>query len=487
MQAWSIILEQAFIFLDKGDEMDKKIMRAYTTEMLGDTETPITLYRKYVGDGVGVLLESKEIQKGRYSFIAKDPFATIKAKDYDISLEENGEIKTEHMRALDFVKSYIENFVIVDGEDLPLIGGGFGTVAYDIIRQYEDLPNENPDNIGVPDVHLMFMNQLLIYDHYHQKIKLLVLDEDNLSGEIRAKAKLKNMKEEILKPYIHTEESDKEYGIKSIKANTSKEQYMQNVEKAKQYIYDGDIFQVVLSKKWELETDEHPFNLYRKLRSINPSPYLFYINFGEYQVAGSSPEMLVELRKDKVFTCPIAGTRRKTNDPSLDAELAKDLLEDEKERAEHVMLVDLGRNDMGRVSKVKSVKVTEFMQVHNYSHVMHLVSTVEGEKNEKEDAFSVLSSFLPAGTLSGAPKIRAMEIIDELEPEKRGVYGGAIGYFSYNGDMDTCIAIRTMLMKGGKVYLQAGAGITAKSDPEKEDEECENKIRALVKAIEGEI
>ena len=467
--------------------MDKKIVRAYTAEVLGDTETPITLYKKYVGDEIGVLLESKEIQKGRYSFIAKDPFATIKARDYEISLEENGIVKSEKMRALDFVKSYIERFEVVGSEDLPLVGGGFGTVAYDIVRQYEDLPNQNPDIIGVPDVHLMFMDQLIIYDHYHQKIKLLVLEQDNLSGEARAKDKLEKMKEEILKPYIHTHDFEKTYGIKSLKANTTKEEFMESVKKAKQYIYDGDIFQVVLSKRWELETDEHPFNLYRKLRSINPSPYLFYINFGDYQVAGSSPEMLVELKKEKIFTCPIAGTRRKTNNPSIDAELAKDLLADEKERAEHVMLVDLGRNDMGRVSKVKSVKVTEFMQVHNYSHVMHLVSTVEGEKKESEDAFSVLASFLPAGTLSGAPKIRAMEIIDELEPEKRGVYGGAIGYFSFNGDMDTCIAIRTMLMKDGKVYLQAGAGITAKSVAEKEDEECENKIRALVKAIEGEI
>ena len=258
-------------------------------------------------------------------------------------------------------------------------------------------------------------------------------------------------------------------------------------EKAKHYIHEGDIFQVVLSQRWTLESKENPFTLYRKLRALNPSPYLFYFNFGDYQVAGSSPEMLVELRKGKVYTCPIAGTRKRGRNDEEDRFLAEELLADPKEKAEHIMLVDLARNDMGRIAKIGTVKVTEFMEVHYYSHVMHLVSLVEGQKNENEDGFSVLSSFLPAGTLSGAPKIRAMEIIEELENTRRGIYGGAVGYFSFDGDMDMCIAIRTMVMKDGKIYMQAGAGITAESVPEKEFEESENKVRALLRAIEGEI
>ncbi len=255
------------------------------------------------------------------------------------------------------------------------------------------------------------------------------------------------------------------------------------VKKAKDYINAGDIFQVVLSKRWTMESKEHPFTLYRSLRSINPSPYLFYMNFGDYQVGGSSPEMLVELRNNKIYTCPIAGTRKRGANKNEDEILEKDLLNDEKEISEHIMLVDLARNDMGRVSKVSSVNVTEFMKVKYYSHVMHLVSVVEGVKSDKEDMFSILSNFLPAGTLSGAPKVRSMEIIEELEKEKRGIYGGAVGYFGFNGDMDMCIAIRTMVMSNGKVYMQAGAGITHESIDKNENEECENKVRALMRAI----
>ena len=256
---------------------------------------------------------------------------------------------------------------------------------------------------------------------------------------------------------------------------------------AKKYIYDGDIFQVVLSQRLTAETDQKPIDLYRKLRAINPSPYLLYLNFGDYQVAGSSPEMLVEVSGNKVKTCPIAGTRKRGKNLKEDIELAEGLLNDEKEIAEHTMLVDLARNDMGRVSKIGSVKVTELKQIHYYSHVMHIVSLVEGEKREDKDCFDVLSTFLPAGTLSGAPKIRAMEIIEELEEEKRGLYGGSIGYFSFNGNMDMCIAIRTMIIKDKKIYMQAGAGIVADSIPKNEYEESHNKVRALVKTIGGEV
>ncbi len=242
---------------------------------------------------------------------------------------------------------------------------------------------------------------------------------------------------------------------------------------------------MVLSQRWTIECNAHPFTLYRKLRQINPSAYQYYFNFGDYQIAGSSPEMLVSVRSNKVTTCPIAGTRKRGKDMADDAMLAQDLLDDPKEQAEHIMLVDLGRNDMGRVAEIGTVTVPQMMQVKNYSHVMHLVSLVEGQKKKEMDSFDVLSTFLPAGTLSGAPKIRAMEIIEELEPEVRGAYGGAIGYFGFDGDMDMCITIRTMLINEGKVYMQAGAGIVADSVPENEYEETVNKVKALMKVLKG--
>ncbi|HPT77071.1 MAG TPA: anthranilate synthase component I family protein [Defluviitaleaceae bacterium] len=264
----------------------------------------------------------------------------------------------------------------------------------------------------------------------------------------------------------------------------TKEEFIEKIKKAQKYMEEGDIYQIIISKRWTMETDEDAFVLYRRLRRINPSPYLYYLNFGDYQVAGSSPETLVELRKDRVYTCPIGGTRKRGKNHEEDEALKAELLNDEKDKAEHIMLIDLARNDMGKIAQIGSVQLTRYMDIHYYSHVMHMESQIEGIKNEKEDAFSILQSFLPAGTLSGVPKIRSIEIIDELEEEKRGIYGGAVGYISFDGDMDMAIAIRTMVIKDGKVYMQAGAGVVADSDPEKEDEESENKIMALLKAVE---
>ncbi len=461
-----------------------KTLKTFIREFSGDTETPITLFYKYVNNQKGFLLESRGNGKTNYSFMGKNPYAVLKGTD-KLTIEENGVTRQTEGKLLEGVREYIQSFNVESDENMSFLGGAVGHIGYDIIKQYEKLPDENPDNINTPTVNLMVFREFIVYDHLHDKIKLIVLDEEQNSQA--AQEVLDRMEQEI-KTAVPAEK----YAIKEIKgtkftSNTTKEEFEKKVEKCRKYIYDGDIFQVVPSQRFTAELDCDPLEVYRKLRAINPSPYLFYFNFGDYQVAGSSPEMLVEVQGDTVRTCPIAGTRKRGKDIFEDAALAEDLKNDPKERAEHLMLVDLARNDMGRISKIGSVKVTEFMQVHNYSHVMHLVSLVEGTKRENEDAFSVLSTFLPAGTLSGAPKIRAMEIIEELETEKRGIYGGAIGYFSFNGNMDTCIAIRTLIIKDGKVYCQSGAGIVADSVPENEYEETHNKARALIAAIGGEI
>ncbi len=456
----------------------------YVKSISGDLETPVTLYSKYVGENQGFLLESAEMPKGRYSFMGKDPFLTIKSKKDKVVVEQRGKLSVVDGKALDVTRKYVGRYKVVNNSDIPFVGGAVGSISYDVIRQYEDLPNLNKDVLGLPDVNLLFVKELIAFDHQFQKINLVVLEEKTAQGKENAEKKLAQMEEVLNSPPV-LKNIDQDVISGNAVPNVTKDQYCDMVNKAKQYIYDGDIFQVVLSQRWKVECDAAPFTLYRKLRQINPSAYLFYFNFGDYQVAGSSPEMLVGVRGDKVTTCPIAGTRRRGKNADEDAVLAKDLLDDPKEQAEHIMLVDLGRNDMGRVAKIGSVTVPTMMEVRNYSHVMHLVSLVEGIKRDEIDSFDVLSVFLPAGTLSGAPKIRAMEIIEELEPEMRGTYGGAIGYFGFDGDMDMCIAIRTMLINEGKVYLQAGAGIVADSIAENEYEETESKAKALMKVLKG--
>lgn len=460
-----------------------KVLKTFIREFSGDTETPITLFYKYVNNERGFLLESRGNGKTNFSFMGKNPMAILKGTD-KLTVEENGSTRTIEGRLLEAVREYLSSYK-VEGSPVEFMGGAVGHIGYDVIKQYENIPDKNPDTIGTPTVNLMVFKEFIIYDHLHDRIKLIVLEEEKNAAQ--AETTLDRMEKEI-KASVPPEK----YAINQISgtvftSNTTKEEFVEKVNKCKKYIYDGDIFQVVPSQRFTAKINCEPLEVYRRLRAINPSPYLFYLNYGDYQVAGSSPEMLVELQGNIVKTCPIAGTRKRGKDIFEDAALAEDLRTDPKERAEHLMLVDLARNDMGRVAKIGSVKVTEFMQVHNYSHVMHLVSLVEGEKKDDEDGFSILSAFLPAGTLSGAPKIRAMEIIDELETEKRGIYGGAVGYFSFNGNMDTCIAIRTMVIKDGKVYAQSGAGIVADSVPENEFEECHNKVRALVSAIGGEI
>ncbi|NDL67729.1 anthranilate synthase component I [Anaerotalea alkaliphila] len=469
--------------------MDKMVLKVYEEKIFGDVETPITLYKKYVRNSTGFLLESKEQPKGRYSFLAANPFLEIRAYGNQVQIYkedvrgvlDKSQVEVREGKALDFVKEEIERYEIRNTTSIPFVGGAVGTVGYDMIKQYEKIPQENLDSVGTPDLHLLFIRELVVYDHYHHMIHLLVLEEENDAGAKKAEEKLADLHRMLKKDVLIEGESSQP--PLQFQSNVSRKTFMDAVEKAKDYIYEGDIFQVVLSQRWSARTDLDPFSMYRKLRRVNPSPYLYYFNMGDYQIVGSSPEMLVDLRSGTIQTCPIAGTRRRGRSTEEDQELAKELLADPKERAEHVMLVDLGRNDMGKVSQIGSVHVKQFMEVQNYSHVMHIVSLVEGEKREDKDMFEVLMSFLPAGTLSGAPKIRAMEIIEELEISKRGIYGGAIGYFGFNGNMDMCIAIRTIVVKDGVVHIQSGAGIVADSEPEAEYEETVNKAKAMMAAI----
>lgn len=461
-----------------------RYLKPFIREFSGDTETPITLFYKYVGSEKGFLLESRGSGKTNFSLMGKNPMAVLEGND-SLTITEGDKVTKYSGRLLDGVREYMSNISVEDNLGMEFIGGAVGAVGYDVIRQYEKIPDTNKEVVDTPTVHLMVFDEFVVYDHLHDRIKLIVLEE--AENEAKANAVLDRMEAEVKSAVPESRYAISEIKSAKFTSNMTKEKYMGIVERAKKYIYDGDIFQVVLSQRLTADTDHEAIDLYRRLRAINPSPYLFYLNFGSYQVAGSSPEMLVEVNGNTVRTCPIAGTRKRGKDVFEDARLADSLLNDPKEKAEHIMLVDLARNDMGRVAKIGTVHVKEFMQVHNYSHVMHLVSLVEGEKREDKDSFEVLSTFLPAGTLSGAPKIRAMEIIEELEEEKRGLYGGAVGYFSFNGNMDTCIAIRTMIIKDGKVYMQAGAGIVADSVPEMEYEESHNKVRALVTSIGGEV
>ncbi|NLG87983.1 MAG: anthranilate synthase component I [Clostridiaceae bacterium] len=464
--------------------MENKLM-PYTKVLPCDTETPITIYQKLAADKVGVLLESCEQPKGRYSFIAAEPSAVLKFKDTKAVIEKRGQISFREGKMIDIAREFINDYKVENRTGIPFIGGLVGFVGYDVARQYENIPDTKPDELMLPDAHLLAITELVAYDHYTHNLIIIVLAKNSKKGRIYAEHRIEEIERKIRNPVIN----DDAYITTSagrIKTNMEKEEFLSKVEKVKKYIKYGDVLQTVLSIRVCMDSASHPFALYRKLRQVNPSAYLFYFNFGDYQVAGSSPEMLVELRNCSIATCPIAGTRPRGRNEDENIALEKELINDEKERSEHIMLVDLGKDDMGKVSEPGTVSVAEFMKVKHYSHVMHLVSRIEGVKKKELDMFSVLCSFLPAGTLTGAPRVRAMEIIDELEPSRRGIYGGAAGYFGFDGDMDMCIAIRTMIIRERNVILQAGAGIVAGSVPEREYDEINNKLKALTEAVRGE-
>ena len=464
----------------------KRKFKTYKKTISIVDETAIQLYQALVGEQKGFLLESYDKNNGRYSFFGREPEEILTSDETGLLITRaNGE--TEHRKGnpLVLLKEYYNDFEVERPEgELAFMGGLVGSLAYDFIRYTEELPDDNPDEIGIGTVQFMFTKEFLVLDHVEETLSGVVLAGEN-EGEEAALARI-DILLDIAMQGAHSSSADETAFVhdgRIIHKSDTLEEYSAKVDKIKEYIKEGHIFQTVLSQRWTIETKQKGFTLYKELRELNPSPYLYYLNFGEFEIIGSSPEMIVKQEGERVYTCPIAGTRPRGKDAEEDKRLRDDLLADEKERAEHVMLVDLARNDMGRISRFGTVKVTQFMNVQNYSHVMHIVSLVEGKKKESYHPFDLVSSFLPAGTLSGAPKIRAMEIIDELESVRRGLYGGATGYIDFSGNMDFCITIRTMIKKGERVYLQAGAGIVLDSVPENEYHECCNKVMALAKTL----
>ncbi|WZL74085.1 anthranilate synthase component I [Clostridiaceae bacterium 35-E11] len=481
----------ACIDFEEFKELGKKFnMVSVSTEIEGDMDTPITLFSKLCKDQSSYLLESVEggNKWGRYSYIGRNPFMTIKCYGNKVIIKKGDEIITKIGNVLEILKTLMDDYHVTQMDHMPdFIGGAVGYIGYDVIRNYEDLTNVNVDDIKMPDVHLLLMKEVIVYDHVRQKTRIIV--NVQTSGNLEklykeAIDKLQVIKKEILENNFHMDD-DKIKDPPKIKylSNETKENFIQKILRAKEYIRNGDIFQVVLSQRLQVETELSPFKAYRTLRSMNPSPYMFYIDFGAYHLVGSSPELLVKVKQDTVETCPIAGTRPRGKSIEEDNQYAEELLKDEKELAEHLMLVDLARNDIGKIATFGTVEVNQFMEIQKYSHVMHIVSNVAGKKRDDCDMYDGLIACLPAGTVSGAPKVRAMEIIDELENRKRGVYGGAVGYLSFNGNMDTCIAIRTMIFKDRMVYIQAGAGIVADSNPESEYHETLRKAKVLIETI----
>ena len=462
----------------------KRIYRVYKKTVSIVNETATGMYRNLVAKKKGFLLESYDKNYDRYTFFGVEPEEIISSKGQSLVItKKDGTEDVREGNPLTLLKEYYNEFEIrKDNEELNFSGGLVGSVGYDFVRYSEVLPEENPDEIGIETVQLMLMKEFIVVDHVAETLTAVILESDDETGKETAAKKAAELIKTAMQEQKESEVRLFPDGVITKKSDTL-EEYSEKVNKIKQYIRDGHIFQTVLSQRWTIATGQDGFDLYCELRELNPSPYLYYFNFGDFEVIGSSPEMLVKQQGNRVFTCPIAGTRPRGKTKEEDDRLHRELLADGKERAEHVMLVDLARNDMGRISEFGTVKVTDFMSVKNYSHVMHIVSMVEGRKKGSFHPFDLLASFLPAGTLSGAPKIRAMEIIEELESVRRGLYGGATGYVDFSGDMDFCITIRTMIKKGKNVYLQAGAGIVADSVPENEYKECCNKVMALAKTL----
>lgn len=456
-----------------------------TLKINGDELTIVAIYYKLKGKNK-FLLESvySENQIGRYSFTGVNPYLKIKSFKDEIIIESQDKIQEVKGRVLDYIKKYTDFEYEKSLFNVPFTGGAVGYVGYDVIRQYEKLTNVNEDDLKIPEAYLMFYKDFICFDHFKNEIYIVHnVFKDDRDDFKSIEEKLISLKDEITEnSKIHSlKETDK---YKEFESNIDKKDFCNIVEKAKEFIKAGDIFQVVLSQRLKFKLNCHPFDIYRRLRSKNPSPYLFYFDFQEnFEVAGSSPESLVSVIDDTVTTNPIAGTRRRGISKEDDEKLENELINDEKERAEHLMLVDLGRNDIGKISEFGSVRIDKFMEIQKYSHVMHIASKVSGKIKKGFSVFDALSSCLPVGTVSGAPKVRAMEIIDELENSKRGIYAGAIGYFSYNKNMDTCIAIRTMVFKDNFCYVQSGAGIVYDSNPEDEYIETLNKAMALKEVI----
>ena len=469
------------------------------TTLVADLETPVSAFLKLGGGkAMSFLLESVEggAVRGRYSIIGLDPDLVWRANAGKAEVNRNPRTKADGFAPhpeppLAALRALISESRIGLPDSLPPMAAGvFGYLGYDMVRQMEDLLLPNPDPIGIPDAVLVRPTIVVVFDAVKDSITVVtpVRPEKGVDARgalARATERLFGVVENLDRPL---DKSLAEYDGGPLevppRSNTLPEEYKGMVRKAKEYILAGDAFQIVLAQRFEAPFTLSPFSLYRALRRTNPSPYLYFLDFGCFAIAGSSPEILVKVRGDLVTIRPIAGTRHRGLTPHEDKALEKELLADPKERAEHLMLLDLGRNDVGRVAQIGTVTVTDRFFVERYSHVMHIVSNVQGKLAGNRDALDALVAGFPAGTVSGAPKVRAMQIIDDLEKEKRGLYAGCVGYFSAAGEMDTSIALRTALIKDGKMYVQAGAGIVADSDPDFEQQECINKAKALFRAAE---
>jgi anthranilate synthase component I len=460
-------------------------------EIMADLETPVAAVLKLDRGDFSFLLESVEGGEkwGRYCFLGGEPSIVFQSKGRRVEIMRDGQAQVQDgVDPLEALKQLMGEFHPVEVEGLPrFFGGAVGYLSYDMVRFFERLPDQTVDDLNVPDSMFMLTDMIVIFDHMLQKIKVVsnaLVDGLPEKAYEQAITKIEQLIARLRQPIPPRPARQLPSGTLTLTSNFTKEAYERVVERAKEYIRAGDIIQVVPSQRLEAVIDVDPFDIYRTLRTVNPSPYMFYLKFRDLRLVGSSPEVNVRLEGSLIELRPLAGTRRRGQHAAEDLEITAELLQDPKERAEHIMLVDLGRNDVGRIAKIGSVKVTELLQVEKYSHVMHLVSHVVGELAEGKDCYDVMRATFPQGTVSGAPKIRAMEIIEELEPTKRGPYAGAVGYFSYSGNMDTCIALRTMTVKGNTAFLQAGGGVVADSVPELEYEETLNKARALLRAVE---
>lgn len=465
-------------------------------EILADIDTPVSAFLKIDDGKYSFLLESVEGGEkwARYSFLGSRPLTVVRSFGSSVEVIRRGKKETRSFvrDPLETVKDILAEYTPVPNPGLPrFYGGAVGFMGYDMVRFFEKMPEREKPGLGLPDIFFMITDTLVIFDNITQKIKVVSNAHVNGISPAKAYKEAVNKIEVLIRKLTRSLKHRSPAGSKPLnkvrrvtKSNFTQPRYEEAVLKAKEYIKAGDIFQVVPSQRFETRINVEPFEIYRALRVINPSPYMYFLRCDDATITGTSPEVMVRLEKNRIELRPIAGTRPRGSTEEEDQALEKELLADPKERAEHIMLVDLGRNDVGRVSKSGSVHVSELMVVERYSHVMHIVSNVRGALSGGKDAFDVVRACFPAGTVSGAPKIRAMEIIDELEPTKRGPYAGAVGYFGFSGNMDTCITIRTLVIKDGVAYIQAGGGVVADSVPSLEYQETVNKAKAMMRAVE---
>ena len=465
-------------------------------EILADMETPVSAFRKIDRGEYAFLLESVEGGEkwGRYSFLGSNPGLVFKAKGSTVEVITGAGMESHVIEKdlLEPLKAILQQYRPVQADELPRFYGGMvGFLAYDVVRQFERLPAMTKDDLDLPDALFLLPDTLLIFDNVSHRIKVVsnAFVPEATPRRLReayddAARKIDGVIEALRRPLEVRHKRGEGAGELQLCSTMSHAEFIQAVQRTKEYVRAGDVVQAVISQRLSTKTTADPFDIYRALRTINPSPYMYYLRLGDFRVVGSSPEVLVRLEEGRIDLRPIAGTRPRGRNDAEDLTLEQELLGDPKEQAEHIMLVDLGRNDVGRVAKVGSVAVSELMAVERYSHVMHIVSNIKGTLAEGYDAFDLLRACFPAGTVTGAPKIRAMEIIEELEPVRRGPYAGAVGYFGFSGNMDTCITIRTVVITDGTAHVQVGAGIVADSDPEREYEETMNKAKGMLKAIE---